>query len=359
MTGADVVHVEIPQLRDLMRRILEAAGCDAETASLSAEVFLDADLKGMGLQGLDHMATLVRHLQTGHTRPDARPKVIREEAATVLVDGGRGLGQINALFASDLAVKKARSAGAAVVGVVNSGDVFMIGHYAERMARAGCVALVCTDAPPLVHPHGGTERMLGTNPIAFGFPRGGEQPLLFDMSTSALSASRVRQAAYFDEPLPPGTGCDASGTPSTRASDVRDGAIGPLAGHKGFGLALSVALLSGPLVGAFCGPALASWMGSEPGTGAPRGQLFIAISPAAFGDPAVFAGKVDDYLGQITSSRKAAGFDAIRIPGDRAFGTRAEQRREGKIAILKVVWENALQMAERLGIDTGMMSDRG
>ena len=44
--------VEIDVLRDLMERLLKAAGCSADNAATSATVFLEADLRGIGLQGL-------------------------------------------------------------------------------------------------------------------------------------------------------------------------------------------------------------------------------------------------------------------------------------------------------------------
>lgn len=347
----EVRYIDVEKLRLLMERMLRAAGCDEKSASVCTGVFLDADLKGVGLQGLDHMSTLVRHLRIGHTRPSARPKVVRELAASALVDGGHGLGQLNAIFASDVAVRKAREAGVAAVGVVNSGDVFMVGHYAERIAAAGCVALVFSDAPPLVHPYGGLERMLGTNPLAIAVPGEKGPTLVFDMATSALSASRVRQAAYFDEPVPPGTGVDAAGEPTECPSDIRDGAIGPLGGHKGFGLALCVALLSGPLVGGFCGPALNSWMGEKAQQIVARGQLFIAIDPDAFGDPSVFHAKVSAYLQEIKNSRLAEGVDEIRIPGERSRSIRARQRAEGRVAIYDAVWQRALELAKSLGVE--------
>ena len=162
--------IKVETLRRLMAALLTSCGCSEDAAFKCADVFLDADLKGIGLQGLDHMPTLIRHLKTGKTDPRAIPEIVRENAATALIDGHRGLGQINALLAVDTVIRKAREAGCASVGVVNSGDFFMAGHYAERIARTGLVGLVFSDAPPLVHPHGGTERMTGTNPFAIGIP---------------------------------------------------------------------------------------------------------------------------------------------------------------------------------------------
>jgi LDH2 family malate/lactate/ureidoglycolate dehydrogenase len=334
-----------------MRRLLVAAGCDSENAAASAEAFLEADLRSVGLQGLDHMSTIIGGLRCGRIKGNARPRVVKDAAAYALIDGGAGPGQVASIMAADLAVAKAKAAGCASVGVTNSSDLYMIGYYAERMARAGVVGLAFSDSPPLVRPYGGVERRLGTNPLAIGVPTGGDYPVVLDMATSARSASRVRQAAYHDEDLPEAEGVDAEGRSSASAAAVRDGAIGPLGGHKGFGLALCVALLAGPLTGSATGRGLQAWLDLDPAAKAPKGHLFIAIDPAAFGDPAAFRAAVSGYLADIKSSRKAPGVTEIRIPGERSLRARAECLRTGRVRLYDAVWVRIVSLAQELGVD--------
>ena len=108
------------------------------------------------------------------------------------------------------------------------------------------------------------------------------------------------------------------------------GAISPLAGYKGFGLSLCVAMLSGPLTGSEFGSALAgAIVGERAGS---QGHFMIAISPTAFGDEAAFRAAVGAYVEEVKSSRKAPGVEEIRVPGQRAFrGARApiERRHSG------------------------------
>jgi LDH2 family malate/lactate/ureidoglycolate dehydrogenase len=92
-------------------------------------------------------------------------------------------------------------------------------------------------------------------------------------------------------------------------------------------------------------------MGDEAGPGAPRGQLFLGIDPAAFGDPGVFLAKASKYVDEIKASRKAPGVDAIRMPGERAFAARRQQIAEGHVAIYETVWERTLQLAAELGVE--------
>ena len=196
----------------------------------------------------------------------------------------------------------------------------MIGFYAERIARAGLIGFAFTGAPPSVHPHGGIERIFGTNPFAIAFPTANENPVLIDMATSAVSNSYLRQAAYYDEEIPEHVAVDAQGKPTKSAHAVRKGgSIAPLAGHKGFGLSLAVALLAGPLVGAQTGKAMNGWRSDNKGPQGNYGHFLFAVDPACFGDPQNFRKTTSAFLDEIRSSQKAPGVAEIRIPGRAVF----------------------------------------
>jgi LDH2 family malate/lactate/ureidoglycolate dehydrogenase len=277
----------------------------------------------------------------------ADPEVVRQLAASALIDGKRGLGQPAAILAADLAADLAAQSGSATVAIGNSTDIYMIGYSAERIAQAGKIGIVMTSGPPLVHPHGGMDRMLSTNPIAFGIPRGTGDPLVFDMATSAISSSRVRQAAYDATPLPEGSGIGPDGRPTTDAALVRQGAISPLGGHKGFGLALCIGLLCGPLTGSGIGPELAGWQAT--GDTLPLGHLVMAIDPAAFGDAAEFAARAEWYMNAIAQSQKAPGSSEIRIPGERSAAVRSKQKSDGVEVLVKSL-ENLAPFAEEFAV---------
>lgn len=341
------VTVPCRELEQLMIDLLVAAGASATNARIAAAVHLDADLKGIGVQGFDYLPYTIASLRRGLIDGEAEPEVVERRAASALVDGRRGLGQPAAVLAADLAATLAAGAGSATVAIRNSTDIFMIGHYAERIARAGTVGIVMTSGPPLVHPHGGTERLLSTNPIAFGIPRGTGEPLVFDMATSAIASSRVRQAAYDGTPVPQGSGIGPDGLPTTDPALIRKGAISPLAGHKGFGLALCIGLLCGPLTGSGVGPELAGWQAS--GETRSQGHLVIAIDPASFGDSEEFRARVEWYLQTIRRSRTAPGVEEVRIPGERSAALRAEQVSTG-VRVLLASCRNVAPLAAELGV---------
>lgn len=341
------VTLDCHELRQFMVDMLVAAGVSKPGAEAAADVHLDADMKGMGVQGFDYLPYTLNSLKRGLIDGEAEPEVVDRKAATALIDGRRGMGQPAAIMAADLAVAMAGEAGSATVAIRNSTDIYMIGYYAERIARAGKIGFVMTSGPPLMHPHGGTERLLSTNPIAIALPRGQPDPLVFDMATSAIASSRVRQAAYDGTPVPEGSGIGPDGLTTTDAALIRQGALSPLGGHKGFGLGLIVGLLCGPLTGSGVGTELAGWQAT--GETRTQGHLLMAIDPAAFGDPEEFARRCEWYLQTIKQSRKAPGIDEIRIPGERSARLRGEHRTAGVEVLLKS-FQNVEPFAKDLGV---------
>jgi len=277
----------------------------------------------------------------------ATPVITRETPAAALIDGRRGIGQVAALMAVDLVQRKARQNGSATVAIGNSTDIFRIGAFALRLAKAGLIGFVTTSGPPLVHPHGGRERLLSTNPLAIGIPRRGD-PFVLDMATSALASSRARQAAYYGEQVPPGSGLDSAGRPTTDARAIRqDGALSPLGGHKGFGLGLAMGLLCGPLTGSGIGPELAGWQAA--GETRSQGHFFMAVDPASLVDPEEFLDRTEWYIDVIKSSALAEGHDAIHIPFERSAAAARQQRQHG-IAVLDETWRVLQRLAAANGV---------
>jgi LDH2 family malate/lactate/ureidoglycolate dehydrogenase len=346
--------VDANALRALMEQLLLTAGLSRDSAAVCAEVFLEADLRGYPTQGIHQIRPMLLAMRHERAKPAAVPRVVAEREASALVDGGAGPGQVALRHATDVAIRKARKAGSCSVGVTNAYDVFMLGYYAERVARAGLVGIAMTAGSPLVHPFGGVDRVLGTNPLAIAVPTDGSDPIIVDLATSALSSGRVLEAYMHGETLPEGAAVGADGLPTREPAAAMSGANAPLGGHKGYGLGLCVALLAGPLVRARVGRAAI-----DAEAGGPRGKrghvltrrgsLVIAIDPAAFGEPREFCREVGAYVREIKSSRKAPGVEGIRVPGERAAKEKARRLRDG-VPVYETVWAEV----ERLALECGV-----
>ena len=345
--SARTVSIAIPVLRDFLERMFVAAGCDLENARITADDVIEADLRGHRIQGTDHLGPIITGLKNGTIRGKARPRILRETPATAQVDGDGATGHVAGRFAVDVVVRKAKAVGVAVVGLVRAGDLGMLGAYVERIARAGLAGMTFTNGNPRVHVPGGIDPILGTNPVAFGFPVQGGDPVVIDFATSAAAMGHVRIASYTDKPIAKGLAIDKNGKATTNAKAAIDGAFTAIGGHKGFGLSLAGTLLSGPIIGALIGRERIE--SSKAGGPPERGHTIIAIDPSAFGDTATNLKKTRRYLDEIKASRKAKGVDEILIPGERSFRTRRKSMQRG-IEILEASWRNTLQLASELGV---------
>ena len=334
-----------PALRTLMEQLLDAAGCDTDSSRITADVLLEADLRGYGTHGLLRLPTMIHRMQSGMINPAARPRVVAERAGSALVDADRALGPVGALFGARLAARKAKNAGTAAVGIVNGDHICMAGYYVEQIALMGYVGLITSVTQPLVHPLGGCERLLGTNPLAIAIPIAGN-PLVLDFATSEIAYGSVLTARARGERLPPGVALGPDGTPTTDPGLAAQGALAPFAGHKGFGLCLFLGLLAGPLLGAKVGKPLGQAVKEGHYD---KGDLIVAFDPAAFTDPTDFRDAAQAHLDEVKSSRKAGSVTEIRIPGERSRLERARRLREG-VPIEEEVWQEVVGIAGELRV---------
>ena len=231
-----------------------------------------------------------------------------------------------------MALAKAREHGIAVVAAVRCTHVGRLGEYAEMGAAEGMVVFLAAGGlagpRPHVAPFGGRNGVLGTNPLAFGFPGGSQEiPLLLaDFATSAVAAGKVFVARAKGVPLPPGSIQDAEGRPTTRPEDYANGGtLLPFGGHKGYALGVVVELLGRVLTG--------SGAYAEDGRGGDiygrSGTLVLAMDTGLFRDRAEYARDVDATLRGIKAVPPAPGFDEVLLPGEPERRARAEREHAG------------------------------
>lgn len=328
--------------RTLLLDVLRTLGAAPDEACIVGTVLLEADLRGQNSHGILRLPTIAERVQAGLIRPGVRPEVVWGTTALAQMDARHGFGHAMAERALRLALDRARQTGIAAVAVRNNNHIGMIGYYAEVAAEAGLVAIVLTTSEALVTPFGGAEAMIGTNPIAVGFPTSAS-PFVLDMSTSATAMGKVIDRFQRGEPIPHGWAVGPDGLVTTDAALAMAGAIMPFGGAKGYGLGLAVELLAGALVGGATGREVRGTLDAEhPAT---KGDLFLAIDPSSLPGSQTLLDRAADYLESVRASRPAEGAEAPRVPGDRARACRAE-RLAGGIPLSEDAWEAALALRD-------------
>ena len=320
MTNVNANHrmrMSVPDARALGEAAMRGAGYDAEDARILTDHVLDAALCGYEYSGLAKLLNVVDAADFGLPR---RPiTVVRETAATALLDGGNNTGMVVGYRAAEATIARAEASGLAIVCLANTWMTWRSAYFCEMIARAGLVAIHTVAAPPAVAPFGGTRPAVGTNPIAFGFPTEGD-PLVIDMGTSAFMGTDLQFRDRLGAPIPPGVALGPDGQPTTDAGAARRGALlpfgGPEGGYKGFGLALAMDAIG----------ALAAGLRPD---GTVGGYLFIAFKPDLFLPLDVYRHEVSSRIAAIKATPLQDGVTEIRIPGERGYRTRARLLEEG------------------------------
>ncbi|HET7770610.1 MAG TPA: Ldh family oxidoreductase [Chloroflexota bacterium] len=350
------------QLHVAATKIFRAAGASEENARIVVDHLIDANLCGHDSHGVIRIPSYVQSIKRDQLDPAATPATVRETAAMTLIDANRTFGQVSALVATDAVVKKAREHGVAIAGTIRGNHIGRVGYYPTRAAQRGVALLVAYGTlGSSGAPFGGRKGALGTNPISFGFPSGGDTPFLLDFATTAIAAGKVSVARDKHEPLPPNSAIDKDGNPTTDPHAVAQGALLPFGGHKGYALSLMSALLSRALIRS------GDDRTGEGGAGKPHGGagadagvrrtrdegagqakvFFCAIDTSVFGEGA--GAEAERIFEKMRATPPAAGFESVLIPGEPEARTAAKRQAEG-VPVAEDTWASITKTAAELDV---------
>jgi len=329
-------------------RAMLKAGLSEDYAHITAKVLVSTDLWGVHTHGTKQLRGLLKNIRDGRLNPKAEPEVIKDALSAALVDGHNAMPMVSSTTAMNLAIEKAKKTGVAFVGVTHSGHFGAAGYYANMAAEQDMIGLAMCNVEPFMTVPGAKGRVLGTNPIAYAVPAGEEPTIFLDIATSAVAVSKIFAARARGEEVPPTWFVDAAGHPTTDPAKIDHGALLPMAGHKGYGIAVLIEVLSAVLTGSAVMGEVQSWVLDLPDP-SNQGHAFIAINPDMFMPVEMFKAKVDVMIREIKSAPKASGASRIYMPGEMEW-ERREKALQGGINLPPDVVLNLKGMAEDWGL---------
>lgn len=341
-------RVPAADLRQLVAAVFSRCGMSAPDADLLADTLVFADLSGIHSHGVLRVPEYARKLTVDGVDPKGQPTIVREFGACAVVDGGNSMGQIGCHFAMELAIARATEHGIGAVAVRGSNHCGAMAYFAMQAVARDMIGWATTNALPTMAPHGGTDRIVGINPLGVAIPAANEAPIVFDAAFSGSSHGKIRIHAQKNLPLPEGWALDADGQPTTDPARAIDGLLMPIGGFKGVSLAMLMGMFSSMLSGAAYGTELGN-MEDGPQAGQ-DGQFLMAINVAAFEDVPTFKARVDAAIEQIHTSRRAAGVDRLYVAGEPEAERRLQYERDG-IPLNRVTLGDIATTAQRHGID--------
>lgn len=322
------MKVKITDLKELIQKIITSTYYSDSQAEEIAEVLLYAEMTGKNTQGI---IKLLSTEPIQNIKPKYDPKVVKDTKSSALIDGGGNPGILVSNLATKTVIAKCKENGFGIVGTNNTySSTGTIGYYANEISKNDFIGIVAAGSPPSVAPHRGIEAMFGTNPVAFGFPTK-DDPLIFDMATSAITWYGLVRAKALGEELPDDVAIDSEGNITKDPEKAMVGAILPFdRNYKGSGLSLVVEMLTGPLVSA-------AFVNFESEKG--WGNLFIAIDPELLVNKEEFKKNSSELIQRIKNSKPVKGSDEVQIPGGKGLRLKKEIEESGEIEIEESLYE--------------------
>ncbi|MPZ47653.1 MAG: Ldh family oxidoreductase [Betaproteobacteria bacterium] len=326
---SSVRRVPAARLQAFIERACRKVGIPAEDAAVIGELMTRADVNGSDGHGIFRLPQYIRRIEGGavNVRPNIR--IVAEAPAMALVDGDNGMGHLVMRFAAETAIRKAKSAGVAWVGVHWSNHAGPAALYASMPLAHDMIGIYLAVGNANHLPAwGGLDMLLSTNPVAVAIPALHENPVVLDMATTVAAYGKVKTKAQRGETMPEGWMIDRKGQPLTDPNRADEGFLLPIGGYKGYGLALVFGLLAGTLNGAAMGRDVVDF-NKDDTTPTNTGHAIVAIDVKVFGDLTDFKRRVDALIRDLRASERLPGVDAIRIPGEGSQRAREERARSG------------------------------
>lgn len=341
-------NVSLDSLRQLVLNCCLISGIPEEDADIFTDCLIEADLAGITTHGVDRLPAYLDRIKLGVTKVPTKLTVLKENSASTFLDANDGLGQVASFKSAKLAMEKAKQNGVGAVVVKNSGHFGRAGHFTEQIAKEGLIGFCCTNASPRLAPWGGRKKLLGNNPWSFAFPKGKKAPrVVFDIANSVVAAGKVREAAHKNEKIPQNWALTAEGRPTIDPEEALKGILLPMAGHKGYGISLWVALLTGALSGSEWDSQVTNiYDCSRPQK---VSHTFLAIDLEAFAGKDNYIEIIDGMYSEIKNTSLAEGFKEVYLPGEIEDIKRQGQIKEG-VSLSSVTLQKLTDLAAKLKI---------
>ena len=338
MPENDQVRISLEEVHSLTEAALRVNGASPENADAVARTITAAERDDCKAHGLFRVPFYVKGLNDGKVNGTAVPEVQDVSSGLARVDAHRGYAPLAIRVGIEELVQKAKANGIAAVAIVNCYHVAALWPEVEWLAEQGFVSFAFTQYLSFVAPAGGTQRVYGTNPMAFGWPRDGAPPLVFDQASSASSRGDLLLHNRDGKAIPLGWAIDPDGNPTTDPAEGLKGAQLPFGGYKGAALALMVELLAGALIGT---PFSFEATEMDPREDMPPlgGEFIMAVDPTHLHtDPQDPLSHAEKLFGRVLSQ------PGTRLPSDRRYEARLQAISKG-VLVPRVFYQSLQQMA--------------
>lgn len=346
-------EVDSVALKSYVQKIFCSVGIADPDAAAIAELLVHADLRNVSSHGVLRTVPYVEKIRQGGASKDSDYPVVVETCNTAVIDAQGGIGALVGEKAVAMARDKAKNGLLSMVVVRNSNHFGMGAHWALKLAGDDMIGFACSNTDLTMGPPGCREPFMGNNPFAFAFKAGDKYPeFCVDMATSEVAFGKCKDLAKRGKEIPSGWMLDKNGNDTTNLADCF--MMSPMAGHKGFGIALVVELFSTLLSGGVLSPDINNQ--DLPDVPELSSQCFGCINISAFRDLTEFQASAENYIDRLHGLPMKEGAGAARYPGEIEYSSKLNNLKEGVVLPESLV-EDLIRLGSEFGVDGAFLKE--
>ena len=331
------MRIPLRQMKDEFYRVLIKHGFSSDDAASCAEVFAANSLDGIYSHGVNRFARFIAYVDEGVIQVNNKPELIYSFASLEQWNGNACAGPLNALFATDAAMRLAKQYGIGCVGLSNTNHWMRGGAYGWKAAKEGFLLIAFTNTSGVMPAWGAKDARLGNDPMVIAVPHGNEAVVL-DMAISQFSYGALETASLKKEQLGVPGGYDDEGKLTTDPAAIYASRRPlPIGYWKGSGLALMLDILATILSGGKSTHEISK--DKETGVS----QVFIAIDISKLNNYPLIQSSVENIIKDYHDSLPINEKSDITYPGERVLRSRKRNTEEG-IPVEDSIWNEILQL---------------
>jgi len=353
------VRVRRVDLEQFCADVFGKLGMPLEQAQDSASILVAADARGIASHGVARLWRYVNGIATGVMNPVTESEVVHRTPLSFVLDAKGGIGLSLSKQVMGEVIGIASKQGFATAAVRDSNHFGIAGYYAMMALPEDMIGIAMTNTAALGIPTFGKDVMYGTNPIAVAVPALQQPAFVLDMATTVVTRGKIETYLREGKRIPHGWAVDTQGKDTADADSLLQdmliqagGGILPLGGrgeslggHKGFGLAILVDILTAVTSGGVFGRSV---MDSEK-TSARVCHYFAAIKLDMFRNPMEFKKDMDSMLLDIQHAQCAVGQDRVYYAGLKEFEHEQDCAVHG-VPLSDKCWDGLVRISEEMKV---------
>jgi len=289
---------------------LKKTGLGKRDNDLVSESLIRADMSNHFSHGIIRLIQYYKMVKKGIYKINRSPKIKKKMNNFLHVEGNRVFGQIAMNFACRSIIKYNKSI--SVTSVINTGHVGRLSDYSEILSRKGYVSIIfCNGGGPNTSIYPSRERLVGTNPFAFGVPVNRNKNFIVDFATSMLAEGKINLARLDKKKLTVDPIISKKGIFTNNAEDLYSGgALRTFGGIKGSAFCLVNEILGGLLISSN-NPLNSNYLDGN-------NCLIISIKKKLFNYNKSFKNQFSKIEKKIKNSKKIKNFSSKKtfLPGE-------------------------------------------